>query len=79
MIALILDIMITGIPIKLSVIGDESDHIPLLTEDKIFYSEEDHHNFLIRRGWTCLQDFDGFRNVDNFDDLQPGAIYRGVR
>ncbi|KAJ0253355.1 Trihelix transcription factor GT-1 [Hirschfeldia incana] len=57
---------------------DESNQLPVHTEEKIFYTEEDYREFLTRRGWTCLQ-FDGFRNIDNMDDLQPGAVYRGVR
>ncbi|XP_024009039.1 trihelix transcription factor GT-1 [Eutrema salsugineum] len=57
---------------------DESNQLPVHTEEKIFYTEEDYRDFLARRGWTCLQ-VDGFRNIDNMDDLQPGALYRGVR
>ncbi|KAK7281772.1 hypothetical protein RIF29_10036 [Crotalaria pallida] len=56
----------------------ESDHIPVHTEDKIFYSELDYHDFLMRRGWTCLREFDSFRHIDNLDDLRPDAIYRGL-
>ncbi|KAE9607985.1 hypothetical protein Lal_00003687 [Lupinus albus] len=57
---------------------DESDHISVHTEEKIFYTEDDYRDFLTRRGWTCLREFDGYRNIDNMDDLRPGAIYRGV-
>ncbi|XP_009117996.1 trihelix transcription factor GT-1 isoform X3 [Brassica rapa] len=57
---------------------DESNQLPVHTEEKVFYTEEDYRDFLARRGWTCLQ-FDGFRNIENMDDLQPGAVYRGVR
>ncbi|CAN8293762.1 unnamed protein product [Cochlearia groenlandica] len=57
---------------------DESNQLPVHTEEKIFYTEEDYRDFLARRGWICLQ-VDGFRNIDNMDDLQPGAVYRGVR
>ncbi|KAL1202379.1 Trihelix transcription factor GT-1 [Cardamine amara subsp. amara] len=57
---------------------DESNQLPVHSEEKIFYTEEDYRDFLARRGWTCLQ-VDGFRNIDNMDDLQPGAVYRGVR
>ncbi|KAI4343362.1 hypothetical protein L6164_010720 [Bauhinia variegata] len=66
-----------GMAIKVC-LYDESDHIPVHTEDKIFYTEDDYRDFLTRRGWTCLREFDGYRNIDNMDDLQPGAIYRGV-
>ncbi|XP_010554225.1 PREDICTED: trihelix transcription factor GT-1-like isoform X3 [Tarenaya hassleriana] len=58
---------------------DESDQLPVHTEEKMFYTEEDYREFLERRGWTCLREFDGFRNIDNMDDLQPGALYRGIR
>lgn len=57
---------------------DESNQLPVHSEEKIFYTEEDYRDFLARRGWTCLQ-VDGFRNIENMDDLQPGAVYRGVR
>ncbi|KAF2286541.1 hypothetical protein GH714_017584 [Hevea brasiliensis] len=40
--------------------------------------EDDYRDFLNRRGWSCLREFDGYRNIDNMDDLRPGAIYRGV-
>ncbi|KAK4283497.1 hypothetical protein QN277_000441 [Acacia crassicarpa] len=66
-----------GMAIKVC-LYDESDQIHVHTEEKIFYTEEDHRDFLARRGWTCLRELDGFRNIDNLDDLQPGAIYRGV-
>lgn len=66
-----------GLTIKVC-LYDESDHIPVHTEDKTFYTEEDYREFLARRGWTCLREFDGYRNVDNMDDLRPGAMYRGV-
>uniref|UniRef100_A0A1J3DWC2 Trihelix transcription factor GT-4 n=1 Tax=Noccaea caerulescens TaxID=107243 RepID=A0A1J3DWC2_NOCCA len=58
---------------------DESDPLPVHQEEKIFYTEEDYRDFLARRGWTCLREFDGFRNIDNMDDLQPGVLYRGMR
>ncbi|XP_027335201.1 trihelix transcription factor GT-1-like [Abrus precatorius] len=66
-----------GMAIKVC-LYDESDHIPVHTEEKIFYTEDDYRDFLARRGWTCLREFDGYRNIDNMDDLRHGAIYRGV-
>ncbi|XP_038885460.1 trihelix transcription factor GT-1-like isoform X3 [Benincasa hispida] len=66
-----------GVAVKIC-LYDESDHLPVHTEDKVFYIEEDYRDFLARRGWTCLREFDGYRNIDNMDDLRPGAIYRGV-
>ncbi|KAL6193179.1 hypothetical protein ACLB2K_034263 [Fragaria x ananassa] len=57
---------------------DEPDNIPVHTEEKIFYTEDDYREFLTRRGWTCLREFDGYRNIENMDDLGPGAIYRGL-
>ncbi|OWM89732.1 trihelix transcription factor GT-4-like isoform X3 [Punica granatum] len=66
-----------GLAIKVCVY-DESDHIPVHTEDKIFYTEDDYRYFLVRRGWTGLREFDGYRTIDSMDDLRPGAIYRGV-
>lgn len=66
-----------GLTIKVC-LYDESDHISVHTEDKTFYTEEDYREFLARHGWTCLREFDGYRNVENMDDLRPGAMYRGV-
>lgn len=57
---------------------DESGHISVHPEDKIFYTEDDYRDFLARRGWTCLRELNGYRNIDNMDDLRPGGIYRGV-
>ncbi|XP_050206348.1 trihelix transcription factor GT-1-like isoform X2 [Mercurialis annua] len=65
-----------GLAIKVCVY-DESDHIPVHTEEKVFYTEDDYRDFLTRRAWTCLREFDGYRNIDSMDDLRPGAIYRG--
>ncbi|KAL6577942.1 hypothetical protein OROMI_010270 [Orobanche minor] len=66
-----------GLTIKVCVY-EETDPLPVHTVDKTFYSDEDFHDFLSRRGWTCLREYNGFRNVDSVDDLCPGAIYRGV-
>ncbi|GKV14684.1 hypothetical protein SLEP1_g25516 [Rubroshorea leprosula] len=66
-----------GLAIKLC-LYDESDHIPMHTEEKIFYTEDDYREFLARRGYIALREIDGYRNIDNMDDLRPGAIYRGV-
>ncbi|KAK4485718.1 hypothetical protein RD792_008364 [Penstemon davidsonii] len=57
---------------------EEPDHLPVHTEDKTFYTEDDFRDFLTRRGWTCLREYSGFRNVDSMDELCPGAIYRGI-
>ncbi|KAL6650931.1 hypothetical protein ACP70R_009856 [Stipagrostis hirtigluma subsp. patula] len=48
-------------------------------EDKTFYTEEDFRDFLSRRGWTHLREYNGYRIVDTLDDLRPGAIYQGMR
>ncbi|KAJ6689141.1 hypothetical protein OIU85_005538 [Salix viminalis] len=66
-----------GLAIKVY-LYDESDHLPVHTEEKIFYTEDDYRDFLSHRGWTCLREFDGYRNIDSMDDLRHGAIYRGV-
>ncbi|KAF3644348.1 Trihelix transcription factor GT-1 [Capsicum annuum] len=66
-----------GLTIKICMY-DEADHLPVHTEDKTFYSEDDFQNFLSRRGWTCLREYNGYRNVDSMDELCPGAVYRGA-
>ncbi|XP_023538198.1 trihelix transcription factor GT-1-like [Cucurbita pepo subsp. pepo] len=66
-----------GLAVKIC-LYDESDHLPVHTEEKIFYTEDEYREFLARRAWTCLREFDGYRNIDNMDDLRPGALYRGV-
>ncbi|KAK4429723.1 Trihelix transcription factor GT-1 [Sesamum alatum] len=57
---------------------EESEHLPVHTEAKTFYTEDDFRDFLSRRGWTCLREYNGYRNIDSMDELCPGAIYRGV-
>lgn len=52
--------------------------MPVHAEDKTFYTEDDFRDFLSRRGWTCLREYNGFRNIDSMDELCPGVIYRGV-
>ncbi|KAL6188164.1 hypothetical protein ACLB2K_039557 [Fragaria x ananassa] len=66
-----------GVAVKVC-LYDEPENIPIHTEEKIFYTEDDYREFLTRRGWTCLREFDGYRNIEYMDDLRPGAIYRGV-
>ncbi|KAH1074202.1 hypothetical protein J1N35_026530 [Gossypium stocksii] len=66
-----------GLPIKVC-LYDESDHIPVHTEEKIFYVEDDYREYLLRRGYTGLREINGYRNIDNLDDLRTNAIYRGV-
>ncbi|PSS13654.1 Trihelix transcription factor GT-1 like [Actinidia chinensis var. chinensis] len=66
-----------GLTIKVC-LYEESDHIPVHTEDRTFYNEDDYRDFLSHRGWTCLREYNGYRNIDSMDDLCPGAIYRGV-
>ncbi|CAA3026326.1 trihelix transcription factor GT-4-like isoform X2 [Olea europaea var. sylvestris] len=66
-----------GLTIKLY-LYEESDHLPVHAEDKTFYSEDDFRDFLSRRGWTCLREFNGYRNIDSMDELCPGSVYRGI-
>ncbi|KAI3728378.1 hypothetical protein L6452_17012 [Arctium lappa] len=66
-----------GLMIKVCLF-EEPDHVPVHTEDKIFYTENDFRDFLSHRGWICLREYNGYRNVDIMDELCPGAIYRGI-
>ncbi|KAG8365958.1 hypothetical protein BUALT_Bualt17G0026100 [Buddleja alternifolia] len=66
-----------GLAIKVCCYED-SEHLPVHTEDKTFYTEDDFREFLSRRGWTCLREYNEYRNIDSIDELCPGAIYRGV-
>ncbi|WOL11296.1 hypothetical protein Cni_G20058 [Canna indica] len=67
-----------GITIKVC-IYDENDRIPVRTEEKTLYTEDDFRDFLSHRGWVGLREISGFKNVDTLDDLQPGAMYQGLR
>lgn len=59
---------------------DEADRMAAVrTEDKTLYTEEDYHDFLSHRGLIGLREINGYRCFDNLDDLQPGAMYQGVR
>jgi hypothetical protein len=71
------ELLIAGLAIKVC-LYDESDPMPVHTEEKLFYTEDDYRNFLSLRRWSRLREFDGYRNIDNMDDLRPGAIYHGV-
>ncbi|KAF8378149.1 hypothetical protein HHK36_029486 [Tetracentron sinense] len=57
---------------------DDSDRIPVRTEDKTLYSEDDFRDFLTRRGWIGLRELNGYGSIDTLDDLRPGAMYHGV-
>lgn len=69
--------LIAGLTIKVCLF-DGPEHLPVHTEEKTFYTEDDFREFLSRRCWTCLREYDGYRNVDSMDELCPGALYRGV-
>ncbi|CAA0833150.1 Trihelix transcription factor GT-1 [Striga hermonthica] len=66
-----------GLTIKVCVF-EETDPMPVHTVDKTFYTEDDFREFLNRRRWTSLREYNGFRNIDSMDELCPGAIYRGI-
>lgn len=70
-------VQLSGLLIKVCLF-EEPDHVPVHTQDKIFYTEDDFRDFLSRRGWICLREYNGYRNVDVMDELCPGAIYRGI-
>ncbi|KAL2903573.1 Trihelix transcription factor GT-1 [Bienertia sinuspersici] len=48
------------------------------TEEKTFYTEDDFREFMHRRGWSYLKELNGYRNIDNLDDLRPDTLYRGM-
>ncbi|XP_057776883.1 trihelix transcription factor GT-4-like isoform X3 [Salvia miltiorrhiza] len=66
-----------GLTIKVCLF-DGPEHLAVHSEEKTFYTEGDFHQFLSRRCWTCLREYDGYRNIDSLDELCPGALYRGV-
>ncbi|CAL9173791.1 unnamed protein product [Musa hybrid cultivar] len=67
-----------GITIK-ACTYDDTDRMPVRTEEKTLYTEDDLRDFLSRRGWVGLRELSGFKNVDTLDDLRSGAMYQGVR
>ncbi|KAB2097368.1 hypothetical protein ES319_A01G165900v1 [Gossypium barbadense] len=66
-----------GLAVKVC-LYDVSDHIPVHTEEKIFYTEDDYREYLVLRGYVGLKEIDGYRNINSMDDLQTNTIYRGV-
>ncbi|XP_042058824.1 trihelix transcription factor GT-1-like [Salvia splendens] len=54
------------------------EHLPVHTEEKTFFTDDDFCQFLSRRCWTCLRENNGYRHIDSMDELCPGAVYRGV-
>ncbi|XP_078433371.1 trihelix transcription factor GT-4-like isoform X2 [Wolffia australiana] len=67
-----------GVTIKVC-IYDQTERLPVHTEEKTLYTEDHFHEFLSRRGWTGLREFGGFRTVDSLAELRQGAVYQGVR
>ncbi|KAJ3671696.1 hypothetical protein LUZ60_007775 [Juncus effusus] len=67
-----------GVTVKICTF-DETDRMPVRTEERIFYTEEDFRDFLSRRGWIGLRELSGFQCVDSLDDLCPNGVYQGVR
>lgn len=63
---------------------EESDHIPYSSqtishaEEWTFYSQDEFREFLHHRGWSCLRELNGYRNIANLDDLRSDVLYRGV-
>nr|GEX62900.1 mitotic spindle checkpoint protein MAD2 [Tanacetum cinerariifolium] len=53
-------------------------YVPSNTEDKIFYTDDDLRDFLSRRGWICLREYESSRNVEVLDELHGGGIYCGI-
>ncbi|GKE38759.1 hypothetical protein Tco_1462164 [Tanacetum coccineum] len=53
-------------------------YVPSNTEDKIFYTDDDLRDFLYRRGWICLREYESSRNVEVLDELHRGGIYCGI-
>ncbi|KAG5611473.1 hypothetical protein H5410_022754 [Solanum commersonii] len=58
--------------------SEDADDLPVQTEDKTFYSDDDFYDFLSHRGWTRLRKNNGYQNIDRMDELCPGAVYYGV-
>lgn len=58
---------------------DDSERMPIQTEEKTFYTEDDFRDFLAHRGLSSLREMNDFRNVDTLNDLRPGAMYHGTR
>ncbi|XP_047973957.1 trihelix transcription factor GT-1-like isoform X2 [Salvia hispanica] len=56
----------------------DEEHLPVHTEEKTFYTDDDFCQFLSRRFWTCLRENGGYRHIDSMDELCHGAVYRGV-
>ncbi|CAK9161719.1 unnamed protein product [Ilex paraguariensis] len=67
-----------GVSIKVC-LYDDPDRLAVRTEDKTLYSEGDFRDFLSHRGLIGLREINGYRSLDNLDDLRPGAMYQGVR
>lgn len=67
-----------GLAIKLC-LYDDPNQIPVHTEEKTFYSDDDFRDFLERRGWIGLKDLTCYRIADALNDLHPGEMYQGLR
>ncbi|KAL3649854.1 Trihelix transcription factor GT-1 [Castilleja foliolosa] len=66
-----------GLTIKVCLYED-TEHLPVHTEDKTFYTEDDFREYLSRHRWSFLREYNSYRNIDSMDELCPGAVYGGV-
>lgn len=67
-----------GLTIKLC-LYEEAGELQVSTVEKTLYTDDDLRDLLGRRGWAGLRELGGFRTINNLDELQPGAVYEGLR
>ncbi|KAL6319112.1 hypothetical protein AAG906_011190 [Vitis piasezkii] len=68
-----------GLTIKICLYDQPCQLLPVRTEEKTFYCEDDLRDFLHHRGWMGLRDLSCYKVVEKLEDLHPSEMYQGLR
>ncbi|XP_034672954.1 trihelix transcription factor GT-1-like isoform X1 [Vitis riparia] len=68
-----------GLTIKICLYDQPRQLLPVRTEEKTFYCEDDLRDFLHHRGWMGLRDLSCYKVVEKLEDLRPSEMYQGLR
>ncbi|RVW66407.1 Trihelix transcription factor GT-1 [Vitis vinifera] len=68
-----------GLTIKICLYDQPCQLLPVRTEEKTFYCEDDLRDFLHHRGWMGLRDLSCYKVVEKLEDLRPSEMYQGLR
>ncbi|KAH9315638.1 hypothetical protein KI387_024265, partial [Taxus chinensis] len=55
---------------------DVSTRLPIVTEERTLYCEEDFRELLARRGWLAVREVGGYKDIDSMEELRPNSLYQ---